>query len=327
MRKKYPELYSDEFVDFCLKNIVPLCRRCNKNSPKHKSRYIGLTVMIVSTILVFVSSLMLFGKTEIFAIFGPIAFIPLIFFLFPFVLGEITWNQIQTQKENIFPILFSFYNKDCKYLTSVDDYFRIQSYIERLDLHYFGSSLQISKIDDIFKIKYKGLDIEMCEFFAVSHDKESSYNNNNAIEYGSNIFFKIKRQNPSNEKTIITGYKKKPIYDDERELINLESTEFNKKFKVYSTSQIEARKILTPLFMEKLYDFCFLNNVNSINLSIIRKSINIIISHPKNNLFEASCLFQNRKSQIIINLRRILIEHSEILSLLDELGIEHLSKI
>jgi hypothetical protein len=267
------------------------------------------------------------NKTEIFAIFGPIAFIPLIFFLFPFVLGEITWNQIQTQKENIFPILFSFYNKDCKYLTSVDDYFRIQSYIERLDLHYLGNSLKISKIDDIFKIKYKGLDIEMCEFFAVSHDKESSYNDNNAIEYGSNIFFKIKRQNPNYEKTIITGYKKQAICDDGTEIINLESTEFNKKFKVYSTSQIEARKILTPLFMKNLYDVCFFKNVNSINLSINKSSINIIVSHPKYNLFEASYLFQNKKSQIIINLRRILIEYKEFLSILDELGIEHLSKI
>lgn len=326
MKKKYPELYSDEFVDFCLKNIVPLCKRDNRIQKEHNKNFIEQTVIIVSVILVFISYIMIFGETGIFIIFGSIVFLPTIFFLFLLVLGEIARKQIYTQKEDIFPILFSFYNKDCKYLTTVDDYCKIRSHIERLDLHYFGNNFEISKIDDIFKIKYKGLDVEMCEFFAVSYDKEDQCNNN-AIEYGSNLFFKIRRKNPNYEKTIITGYKKQALCDDGTEIINLESTEFNKKFKVYSTSQIEARKILTPLFMKKLYDVCFYKNVNAINLLINKSSINIIVSHPKYNLFEASYLFQNKKSQLIINLRRILIEHIEFLSILDELGIEHLSKI
>ena len=78
--------------------------------------------------------------------------------------------------------------------------------------------------------------------------------------------------------------------------------------------------------MEKLNDFCLLDQISSINISIDENEINIIISHKKENLFEVFYLVEDKK-ELVRKLRNILTEHREILSLLDELGIEHLARI
>lgn len=323
-RKKYPELYSDEFIDFCLKNIVPLCPLAknikNKSEQNNTFKIIFITLFIISILLI--------SQNGIYAlIFGTIIF-PC-FFIYSISINFSLAKQININKEVIYPILFSYY-PTCEYITSPLDINELENKIKNLKLFYFGIDIHIYHIEDIFKIKYKDLDIEMCEIFVSSRSTEdNNLNNRNGIKEGNNIFFKIERKNLSNEETIISSSKNQ-ILDfqlAEKEIINLESIEFNKKFKVYSTSQIEARKILTPSFMEKLNDFCLLKTVRSINMSIDKNSINIIISHTKNDLFEVFYLLEDTKRMFIRKLRNTLIEYREMLSLLDELGIEHLSEI
>jgi hypothetical protein len=72
----------------------------------------------------------------------------------------------------------------------------------------------------------------------------------------------------------------------ELEKIKLESSEFENRFIVYSTDQVEARYILTPSFMERLIK---LQHLMGDRLSVSFVNTNIYVAVPiKDKLFEPS---------------------------------------
>lgn len=76
-----------------------------------------------------------------------------------------------------------------------------------------------------------------------------------------------------------------PIFSSSgRELVQLESPEFNRNFVTYSTDQVEARYILTPGMMERL---CELNKRCSYTISVSFFDSSVFIAFPLNkNYFE-----------------------------------------
>lgn len=69
-----------------------------------------------------------------------------------------------------------------------------------------------------------------------------------------------------------------PIFSSSgRELVQLENPEFEKEFVTYSTDQVEARYILTPAMMERLYE---LNKRCSYTISISFVDSSVFIAFP-----------------------------------------------
>jgi len=70
------------------------------------------------------------------------------------------------------------------------------------------------------------------------------------------------------------------------ELVKMDNDQFEREFVVYSSDQVEARYILTPIMMERLLDFKK-KSIHPIYISFIDDCIHIIIDNNKNN-FEAT---------------------------------------
>ena len=72
--------------------------------------------------------------------------------------------------------------------------------------------------------------------------------------------------------------------------VNLESIDFSKKWSVFTSNQIEARYILTPIFMEKINDVKKLFHGKDIDFGFFDSKLMIAV-HTSKNLFETTSLF------------------------------------
>ena len=73
--------------------------------------------------------------------------------------------------------------------------------------------------------------------------------------------------------------------------ITLEDCKFNRRFNVYSSDEVEARYLITPSFMERLYNLQTNFGTKKIKCSFYEKSLIIAIS-TKRNLFEFGSLYK-----------------------------------
>jgi len=145
---------------------------------------------------------------------------------------------------------FDFFEKKYRrkyHLTTEDNIVGIYK-----NTNYHLAELEITKF---YSEKYQ---IPIFHGYLTTIECKKKFNGNTVITYSSNLFFnfyyKIKYQ--------LRGLK----------LTKLEDPEFNKIFRVYSTDQIEARYLLTPTFMDRLYRFASLykkHNQYSSNIIVI----------------------------------------------------------
>jgi hypothetical protein len=99
------------------------------------------------------------------------------------------------------------------------------------------------------------------------------------------------------------------------EKVNLESGEFESRFIVYSTDQVEARYILTPSFMERLVR---LEQLIGTGISFSFVNTNIYIAVPvDHNLFEPA-IFRTNNYDIIVDYYNTVLTVFEII---DELNL------
>ena len=80
------------------------------------------------------------------------------------------------------------------------------------------------------------------------------------------------------------GQKLQGMFSFRGELVKLEDPEFEKRFVVYSSDQIEARYILTPALMQRLTEFAK-KTKSEVRISFVLSCVFIAIS-LKENLFE-----------------------------------------
>ena len=72
----------------------------------------------------------------------------------------------------------------------------------------------------------------------------------------------------------------------------MEDPEFSKKYKAYSSDQIEGRYLITPAFMEQFKNIQTAFGTNKVKCSFYGNSLMFAISTNK-NLFEIGNLFYN----------------------------------
>lgn len=106
-----------------------------------------------------------------------------------------------------------------------------------------------------------------------------------------------------------------PFFSGAKERVRLENPEFEKHFATYSSDQIEARYILTPLMMESI---CVLNNrcEDSISLSFVGNIITIAFPLSR-NYFEAP-LFESLMTEGLMKEDMDLVRHIyKVIEILD----------
>jgi len=114
---------------------------------------------------------------------------------------------------------------------------------------------------------------------------------------------------------VIFFYKRRIYVDkDIFKQITLEYSKFNKKFNVYSSDQIEARYLVTPLFMEKLYNLKTVFGTKNLKCSFFDDNLMIAID-TKRDLFELGNLFKPVKD--IKTIKRFYDEITTIFDLID----------
>ena len=110
------------------------------------------------------------------------------------------------------------------------------------------------------------------------------------------------------------GHKKNQKQNNFSEIIKLEDPKFNKKFNVYSSDQVEARYLVTPLFMEKFYNLKTVFEAKNIRCSFFDDNLMIAID-TKRDLFELGNLFKPVRD--IKTIERFYDEITTIFDLID----------
>lgn len=136
------------------------------------------------------------------------------------------------------------------------------------------------KDDDIIIGLYKGCNflINECE---LTHEKSSGKTSTTVTDFkGFILQVQMKKKFSGNT---VFGYEEEVKKLKGYEKVELESVEFMKNRKIYSTDQVEARYILTPSFMERLDNLgqVFMTSVSAGQYGI--SNINIPDSVAKNN--------------------------------------------
>ena len=99
--------------------------------------------------------------------------------------------------------------------------------------------------------------------------------------------------------------------------INLEDIDFEKKWKVYSQDQIEARCLLNPKFMEQLKNVQKYFYGKKIDCSFWKNNLLIAI-HTNEDMFETTSLFSSTLSYK--NMRKVVTQFYSVFAIIEELN-------
>ena len=99
--------------------------------------------------------------------------------------------------------------------------------------------------------------------------------------------------------------------------INLEDIDFEKKWKVYSQDQIEARCLLNPKFMEQLKNVQKYFHGKKIDCSFWENNLLIAI-HTNEDMFETTSLFSSALSYK--NMRKVVTQFYSVFAIIEELN-------
>lgn len=99
--------------------------------------------------------------------------------------------------------------------------------------------------------------------------------------------------------------------------INLEDIDFEKKWKVYSQDQIEARYLLNPKFMEQLKNVQKYFHGKKIDCSFWKNNLLIAI-HTNEDMFETTSLFSSALSYK--NMRKVVTQFYSVFAIIEELN-------
>ncbi len=102
------------------------------------------------------------------------------------------------------------------------------------------------------------------------------------------------------------------------EKVNFEDPEFEKKFEVFSSDQIEARYLITPAFMERLKNLTKFFNADSVIAGFSDNSLFLMFEGAE-NLFEVGSMFE--EINLIRDSKRAVKQMNLIFELIDYLKI------
>ena len=230
-------------------------------------------------------------------------------------------QKFKKLKRKIFPILFSNIAK-CKYYSNEEvKKDKLYPYMFNLSMVKKRGGLFQNYKDDRFRIIYKDLKIDICECVA-SGGSTYVLEKKVSTRGGCGLFLATKSPKHFRGKTIIRK-KYSYINSDKSDDVILENSEFNRKFLVESTDQVEARYLITPIFMERLLKIAERYKINEFNISFERGNVNILIFGDEVDRFEFTSPLQEIEDNIAIKAcRAIILEILDLISILETLKLD-----
>lgn len=142
--------------------------------------------------------------------------------------------------------------------------------------------------DDYFTGEYQGVGITVSEETLVTGHGKNKHN------VFSGIIIELEMNKNFNGQTVVftKSWLQLPRSTPNMSKVIFENPEFNKKFKVYATDQVEARYLLTTVFMENVMKLKQLYHGKTVDLSFFDNNVLIAISTSK-DMFETTSLFRS----------------------------------
>lgn len=158
--------------------------------------------------------------------------------------------------------------------------------------------------EDLIKGSIEGVGFETCDLKLEERHVRQTKNGTQVyyVTYFLGRFFEFEFPKEFKSKIIVTEGMISTWFSNYKK-IELESIDFNKKFKTYTLNEHDAFYVLTPHFMESLLEL-ERNNPGTISLAFTGKKLNIALNNNRNT-FEIS-LFRKIDINIIRQLERDL---------------------
>lgn len=207
----YPDLYSEAFERYCIEDIFPLIKNTNGTDEIKKQAEKTIKHIIIGSFL-FLFLFFLFVviqaiRVEFFAI--NFSIIPTSTFIFVSLIIihciNFTYKEHEAKqqiKNKIFPKLFSLFS-NCEYVTSKEEKENFKAYLSNLSLLKKRGGFYPSTCEDFFRLKYKGIDIDICETTLTGIIIHSANNTKVMHKGGTSIFYRVKINKSFSSKTFI----------------------------------------------------------------------------------------------------------------------------
>lgn len=142
--------------------------------------------------------------------------------------------------------------------------------------------------DDYFFGTYHGVDITVSEETLITGHGKNKHN------VFSGIIIELSMNKNFNGQTVVfaKSFFRLPRSTPKMSQVILEDPGFNKKFKVYTTDQVEARYLLTTVFMENVIKLKEMYHGKTVEMSFFDNNVLIAIPTTK-DMFETTSLFRS----------------------------------
>lgn len=293
-------LFSREFSQYCRKEIFKF-----ENSLKiERKTRIKQSIISLFIVIPIIYSYLYFFSSKLNSILN--FFLLFIIFITAFLSILLPLcKYIDKVKQTLIPKLLSFAG-DFKLIDPYDNVYRIDKYVKSLKLFDSYNSFSCS---NFIVGKYKDIKIRISEISLKRECDENSI----CVFNGILLSFETTKKFSSD---IIIKDNKEKIFE-EKNRVFLEDTSFEALYDVYSDNQTEARKIITPAFMERLVKYSKKKS-EKITLSFEKDRINIAIKSNKNWFTIPSF-----KEISNINIyRRFILDLIHILSIIETLKLD-----
>ena len=196
----------------------------------------------------------------------------------------------QHVKTKVFADIFSFFGESFKYNSTCP--IDIESLQPSGIIPFYNQSSK----EDYIKGEYKGVGLELFE--ATLKRRQGSGKNRRTVTVFKGMFLTLSMNKNFKGKTIVHrnipklfDWFEKKAGKDVLQPVRLEDVEFEKRFDVQSTDQVEARYLLTTSFMERLNKLSEILGGDQIECSFYDKKVLFKISSHKNR-FEVHDVYQ-----------------------------------
>lgn len=307
--EQQPQIYPDlreGFNTYWEKNLCPLLKSKEKLRKKYVARFWCLLLLALFVLPAVTIGIYVFNKYFQKNIDSGLFFIVLAVFIF---LLRQPFKSYKKRMKNDTMQTFINYFKGFTYEQGKG------LSLEEIDKSHIFPSADIIEADDCFEGSFQDVRIRVCEqiFKNIQRTKRGKKEvvvfQGIAVELAMNKNFQgqtvvLKDSGFFNRFKGLSGF----------ERIRLEDPQFEKLFEVYGTDQVEARYLLTPVFMERIIKLKDLYKSKSIQLSFHDNNVLIAVK-TKEDMFEPYSFFKTNLNKQKID--RVFEQFLTVFSIVD----------
>ena len=298
------------FNDYFLKTLKPALEEKEKIRKKYLSKFYLL--LTLSLVIIPILTLVLFESEKIFGVevdSGPFF---MVIALVIFILQR-PYHSYKKEVKNDIMQLMADYFEGFKYLQNNG------FSIEELEETLLFKKADIYSSDDSFEGNFENVSVKIAEELLQNIHYTKRGRRTVTVFQGMLIRFKMNKNFQG--QTIVlkdAGFLNRFKKFSGLEHVTLEDPNFEKKFEVYSSNQVEARYLLTPLFMERIEKLKNLYEGRSIELSFLDNHVLIAVQTDM-DMFEPLSFFKSNINEKKI--KRVFEQFLNIFSMIEILNL------